>query len=425
MLFLMCFAYHSRLMPLLLTTVFVMFGLSLLSGLITKLCFKAEVQQTPSEVKRKDAVSFKIRIHNRFFLPLTPVRVYVRGLERDKYGSQRKMLITSLGAFKEMTFNVQNDTNFRGEYTIGLDKVEFFDILKIFRFSVASSGKSSQKITVYPREPDFDKSALVDENEEEPNVLLTKPHGFNKDTFAYLREYREGESLRNVHWKMSARLSEQNNLIVKQMEANHDYSALVFCDFTAKFESMEATLETSDTIIETGIGIAREILLSSDGFGGGGGGGALNISDNTASVVFWQKSGDTADTSGKFMNISDVNSYRALVKELGSVPHEPFGGEFTALLNEFANEIRLERAVYIITANIDETLVASLRDMGLIYRSNVSLVSVAGILEDSAAAPNEISSALLEFIRTQTKITVLEVVPQPETQEEETEVEQQ
>ncbi|MCL2754266.1 MAG: DUF58 domain-containing protein, partial [Oscillospiraceae bacterium] len=257
------------------------------------------------------------------------------------------------------------------------------------RFTVASRGKASQTIISYPRELGFDNSRLLDENEEEPDIVSTKPHGFNKDAFAYLREYHAGESLRHIHWKLSAR---QDNLIVKHMEANHDCSALIFCDTTFKGNTAEETLEISDTIIETAAAISKEIMFASGGIG-----------DCNTSVVFWQ---DPSRKSPQVLEISDAQSYGEFFKQIATLPTEPFTGEFSALLNEYSNEIRLERAVYLITARVDENLVAALRDMGLLHRSNVILVYIT----DDEQPPDDVSRGLFEYLKTQTKIAVLENV---------------
>jgi uncharacterized protein (DUF58 family) len=407
MVFAMCFAYYSRLMPLLLAAVFFLCGLSLILSLIARLRFTVEVSNGVNEIRRKDSALLKIRIKNNFIVPLTPIRVYIRVLEKGKFAPQKKMLITALPPFKEVVLNIQNDVSFRGKYQIGFDKVEFFDILKIYRFVIKADKKASWNLVSFPRELPLDNRRLLDENEEEPDVTLTKPHGFNKDAFAYLREYRAGEPLRHIHWKLSARLLE-GTLIVKQMEANHDHSSLIFLDFCQKYEHPEQSLEASDTVIETAIAITRGILLTSD-------------SCNNGAVMFWQDSraemseakqeqseGGALPALGvldgvQLAEVTEARSYGDMVRALVTLPALPYDGEFTSLLDEFGDEIRLERAVYLITPAVTDALVNKLREMGLIYRSNVTLAVIPSDLIKA-----ESDSNLLEYLKNETKITVFD-----------------
>jgi hypothetical protein len=403
MLLAMCFAYHSRLMPLLLVTVVSLCLLSFIVSLIARLRFTVEVQNGPSEVRRKDTAVLKIRIKNNFIMPLTPVRIYVKVMEKDRCVPQKKMLIAALAPFKEVVLNIQNDISYRGEYCIGFEKLEFFDILKLYRFTVKSDKGSMWNLISFPRELPMDNRNLLDENEEEPDVSLTKPHGFNKDAFAYLREYRAGESLRHIHWKLSARL---NNLIVKQMEANHDLSSLIFLDFTAvgaaavsgsgslpegadvsaiSVTSAEEVMETSDTTIETAIAVTRGILLSGNG--------------NNSAVLFWN---DSRRDVSQLMEVAEARGYGDFVRALSTLPPLPYSGDFSALLEEFSDEIRLERAVYLITPQVTEGLVTTLRQIGLIYRSNVTLA----VIQSPNKTPEH--QSLLEYLRDETNLTILD-----------------
>jgi hypothetical protein len=392
-------------MPLLLVSLVVVCGLSCVLAIIARLFFSVEVLTGESRVRRKDSVFLKVRVKNNFIMPLTPIRIYISVLEKGRAVTQKKMLIAALAPFREVTLNIQNDISFRGEYTIGFEKVEFFDLLKIFRFTLKQ--KASWDLISFPRELPLNNDRLLDENEEEPEVTRTKPHGFNKDAFSHLREYRDGESLRHIHWKLSARL---NNLIVKQMEANHDYSALIFCDFTTPHKplaantepaeggtfspeelttmsTLESYLEATDTMIESAFAITRGILMS-------------GCNANSA-VLLWQ---DNRDFVSSLVEVADVRGYGELIRRMATLPHTPFDGKFTALLEEFADEIRLERAVYILTATVTKDLFNKVQEMGLVHRSNVTL---AVMTPPDALVQH--SRDLLEFLKNETNMNVIDV----------------
>jgi hypothetical protein len=387
-LLIMCFAYHSRLMPVMLLTTVVVCVTSVALSIITRLSISVQVKDGPAQVRRKDQINLTVRIKNNFIIPLTPVRVYVKVCENGMYLPQNKMIIIAVAPMGEVTLNIHNIVSYRGRYTLGLERVEFFDILKICRFKILRN--KPWGVISYPR--DMTANTVCDDNQDESEVSRTKPHGFNKDAFSHLREYREGESLRYIHWKLSARM---DDLIVKQMESNHDYSSLVFCDFTGENPAhllrestvedvtMESILEASDIAIEVSTAIIRRILMSGN------------------SVIYlWQ---DLRTGKCEVKEIADLQGCDELNGTLALLPAEPFSaefGRFEDLFDEFNEEIRLERAVYIITSKITEGLVEKLRSTGLIFQKNVTIVAIAGLVT-SAECEN-----LIEYLTTQTKVKV-------------------
>jgi hypothetical protein len=154
---------------------------------------------------------------------------------------------------------------------------------------------------------------------------------------------------------------------------------------------LEHALETSDFAIETAIAIIRGILLNSD-------------SSNNGAVLFWQ---DSRVTQSEIAEVADARSYGDMVRALSTLPAAPYSndsGAFTSLLDEFSDEIRLERAVYIITPTISDELVNKLREMGLIYRSNVTLAVIPSL------QLAEEHQDLLDYLKNESKISVFDTL---------------
>ncbi|MCL2036497.1 MAG: DUF58 domain-containing protein [Oscillospiraceae bacterium] len=365
-LFILCYAYHSQLMPLLLVTVLLICGISFVLSLITKSCMETEVDVPPEVVERKSAFNLNLQIKNNFIMPLTPVRIYVKVCEKGTYKPQNKMLIISLDPFRQINLNLRNVVSFRGEYIIGVERVEFFDLLKIFKFKVYL--KEPRKLMSYPRE--LTLGYLSGDNQEDTEISQPKPHGFNKDVFSHLREYREGESLRHIHWNLSVKLDE---LIVKQMESNYDQSSLIFCDFCSEMLDFptEYVLHGSDLVIETSLAIIRRIILS-------GNSAFYLYQANQENATAEEGNQDTGSQIRHPENLSDCFE---LSRKLAFLPVEPFNlngtGSFTDLFDEFYHQLRNESAVYIVTPSVSEDLIEKLRSMGLLFRNNVVLAAIA------------------------------------------------
>jgi hypothetical protein len=329
----------------------------------------------PAAVWRKDEVCFFVHIRNRFLLPLTPMRVYVKVYEKNKYAPGEKMLVVNLPPMRSVTLRINNVMSFRGEYEIGLEKIEIFDILKIF--SVKKEWRRRSTLISCPRE--IMSERLGNDNEDETGNAAVNPVGFNKNTFSHLREYRDGDTLRHIHWKLSARLDE---LIVKQMEQNHNNSALVFCDFTGAYTTPEAALFASDACIETAQAVIRRILL--------GGNSALFV---------WQ---DVRTGLCEKAEITDGESYAVLARSLTLLPPEPFDGGFAGLFTEYESEISRERMIYIITSGLTEELIERMRSLGLTLKRNTVLAVISPRFAPDAAP-------LIEYLERDTKISVFRV----------------
>jgi len=363
----MCVCYTSRLMPVLLAVLVITMIASYLLSFICHRLLKVSVEPFPETVFRKDESTLGVRVINRFIMPISPLRVYVKVCGENRYRPENRVIIASVPAMDSVTFKIGSIMSYRGEFEVGLDCVEFLDILKLFRFKKTCPKRYSVSV---PRVVVL--KTLNDFNEDENENTAVRHDGFNRNVFSHLREYREGDTLRHIHWKLSARLDE---LIVKQMEQNYNNSALVFCDFTGDYPTIEAALVNSDPCIEAALAIIRRILL-------GG---------NDACLIYQ----DIRAGKSESRVIADAKTLGEVERSLTTLPPEAFGGDFHELLTEYENEIWVDRAVYIITPNLTYEFIEKIRSLGLTLRRNAAIVVI-----------NPDDLALTEYLESESKIGV-------------------
>jgi len=370
----MCVCYSSRLMPILLAVMLLTLAASFLLSLIGCLMLSVNVEPFPEVVYRKSELALDVHIKNRFIMPLSPVMIYVRVAAENRYEPENRVIVVGAKPRGSVTLKIANVMSYRGEYEVGVEKIEFFDLLKLCKFKKTFKNK---RVTVsVPRKIFLNR--LGDDNEEEDENAIARPDGLNRNVFSHLREYREGDTLRHIHWKLSARLDE---LIVKQMEQNYNNSALIFCDFNGSYNSIEAALNSSDPCIEAALAIVRRIILSGNG----------------ARFIYQ----DVRTGKSEAVAVEDETSLEELERSLAKLPAEVYsagGGSFAELLTEYENDIWVERAVYIITPNLTEELAEKIRALGLTARGNAA---VAVINPDNAA--------LTEYLECEAKIDVYRV----------------
>jgi len=367
----MCVCYSSRLMPILLAAMLMTLAASFLLSLISYLLLSVKVEPLPEVVCRKSELALDVHIKNRFVMPLSPVMVYVRVSAENRYEPENRVIVVGAKPRGAVTLKIANVISYRGEYEVGVERIEFFDILKLCKFK--KTLKHSRVTVSVPRA--ITLKSLRDDNEEEDENAIAKPDGLNRNVFSHLREYREGDTLRHIHWKLSARLDE---LIVKQMEQNYNNSALIFCDFNGTYHSVEAALNASDPCIEAALAIMRRILLNGNG----------------ARFIYQ----DVRTGKSEAVAVEDELSFAELERSLAKLPADSYCGSFAELLTEYENDIWVERAVYIITPNLTEELAEKIRALGLTARGNAA---VAVINPDNAA--------LTEYLECEAKIDVYRV----------------
>jgi len=367
----MCVSYSSRLMPIILTVMVIVFFASFFLTLISSFLLKVSITPLPDSVFRKDEAVFGVSVQNRFFLPLMPLRVYVRVCAENKYAPENRVIIASVKPFSAATFKIGNIMSYRGRFEVGLDGVEFFDVLKICRFKKRYKNNNSPVSS--PRVVTLKN--LNSYNEDENENLSPKHNGFNKNVFSHLREYREGDTLRHIHWKLSARL---DDLIVKQMEQNYNNAALIFCDFTGTYASEEAALVDSDPCIEAALALVRRILSNS----------------NEAHLLYQ----DVRSGKSELRVINDEETLGEIENSLTMLPADAFSGNFTELLTEYENDIWVDRAIYIITPNLTYEFIEKIRSLGLTLRRNATVIIV-----------NPKDRALMEYLESETKIGVFRI----------------
>lgn len=113
---------------------------------------------------------------------------------------------------------------YRGVYEVGLKSVKVMDFLGLF--SVTIKGENSVSVTVYP---DYDPEFKLPIRNE-PQITSLKTDYYSEEDYtsvADLRKYTPEDSLKHVHWKLSAK---RNELMVKNYDLLEPNKVIIFVD---------------------------------------------------------------------------------------------------------------------------------------------------------------------------------------------------
>jgi len=185
---------------------------------------RLSLQADKSEILCREKVRFTLRMERTGFYPFSRIEA-TYGLYRKGEEKQVELMDTYHLFQRKGSFFFDVNLDFCGVYQVEITEIRFFDTLGIF--SRKAKLLPSTQVVVMPEEisvvSDVEKLALedVEANESDPNA------GTDVSEIKELREYREGDLLSRVHWKLSTK---SEDLIVKEYAKLAGVCISVICD---------------------------------------------------------------------------------------------------------------------------------------------------------------------------------------------------
>lgn len=137
---------------------------------------------------------------------------------------------------------------YRGEYEIGVKEVWLTDFFRLFRFRYRVSGQI--KAVVIPKIVKLSELKSV----ADLPMLLQRDSMGSTEPDVLVRDYVEGDSLKQVHWKATAR---EQKLKVRVMTGKENQSIVIFCDTRRCSEDMEEYLPLENKLLEVFLAVGH------------------------------------------------------------------------------------------------------------------------------------------------------------------------
>lgn len=330
-------AYESKLTFVLFAGVAVMppvtFILMLLSGLLMKI----EVIPETEHVGKLQDFGITVRVTNRFIIPAAPM--IVTGTFHDRNGSviPGRRLVLSARALRKCEYEFKGYINYRGEYMLGIERAEIYDLLRLFRFRLKKIPMCG--ITVMPRRVMLDETTALCTDDYDSTI--TKVSFLESGSFASIRKYEDGDLMKHVHWKLSAKHDE---LMVKQSEQNLGSSALIITDIHAVSEDTDSALRSADAAVEAALALTRKI-----------------ITDGRTAVNIYRTGSGRSDVISAVKN----EDYEKLLSVFSVIPITEPGKGAESLVPRAAEHLTGSEPLFIITTETDaETFADIMRAVG-------------------------------------------------------------
>lgn len=174
---------------------------------------EVEIREMPDYVTRGESIRLRVTVTYRGRLPLAGLRIkgIWKAYGEKPLGVENRIRGMSGRTEREMEFELPAEHCGAAEFT--MERAKIYDCLRLF--SVSVSGKQVRKLLVTP------KLAPVQDSEAGLIMNLLRIHSEEDDGDFFVRDYRPGDSLRSIHWKLTAK---EDELQVKDYEPDRQVS---------------------------------------------------------------------------------------------------------------------------------------------------------------------------------------------------------
>ncbi|HIX67859.1 MAG TPA: DUF58 domain-containing protein [Candidatus Anaerostipes excrementavium] len=212
--------------------------------------------ETQGEAKKKEPIHGKIMIKNQGMLPITLFTIVLKYENLNDQKGTKNVPISLKGYVSakgttEIPFSISSQ--YCGVLRFWLCEMKVFDYLRLFSKRQALEVWDSQ--IVLPQGGRIDLKNLEDHKIEEtfwgPADVLREASPPDVDD---VREYRQGDGMRDIHWKLSARNDELYSKIYRDEMSRQ---ASLFLDLK---QEREMTIEEKDAYYEIVCSIAEAFL---------------------------------------------------------------------------------------------------------------------------------------------------------------------
>ena len=222
------FMYQSTATMLLFFVEAVLFAVSFFS--LVYRCFKVRGYiEVPVGIAEQDRESLvKLVINNQCLLPLNRLQAFIvvkdvmRGRKRQ-YKMTLPVILKGEHEFIRMiTFHGT------GNYEICLQKLKLYDITGVLSFAVVIRKQGAVQVMPEFYDVPIRLTQTTKNFYGEADVYDENQPGYDKSELFQVREYRPGDRLQNVHWKLTAK---QDELIVKEHSLPKACPVLLFLSY--------------------------------------------------------------------------------------------------------------------------------------------------------------------------------------------------
>ena len=162
-------------------------------------------------------------------------------------GRESMVEVISLESKQEFSKNETIILRRRGYYELGDMVITVKDVFRFF--SLKKTITSEAELIVYPKIIKLSTFEIM-ASQQLGELRVFDPAFLDKNRISTLKPYQEGDSVKRVHWKMSAK---QDNLIIKDYENRGDTYVTVFIDNFQLYFNKDVDRRLEDKIVDMAV----------------------------------------------------------------------------------------------------------------------------------------------------------------------------
>lgn len=221
--------------------------------LVTLIRLKGSVQVPKGALFTEDKISIEYEVRNRSHFSIPYLEIH-SNISKELTGMH--LTKTLLALQKKGSFTRREDITLRrrGYYELGEINVRITDVFRLYSFTKRI--KSNTSLVVYPRPVNLSTFEIT-ANEQSGELLIHNSAFQDKSRIDSLRDYREGDSVKSIHWKLTAK---KDSPIVKEYENRVDTNAIIFIDNNKLFFKKDVDRHLEDKAVDIAISIVNYCL---------------------------------------------------------------------------------------------------------------------------------------------------------------------
>lgn len=213
----------------------------------------------PSFLEKNERADFEIYIENSSLVPISLVKIFIEVKNKVTEEKRQIFLIFSLGSKKSLRERISMKDEYCGAVEVTVSDIRISDSFKIFEKSFEGEKKGMGLIVPHIGKTIIPKEYLDTFNMESYTYSQYKKGSELGEVFG-IRDYESGDSLKAVHWKISAKVGEltvkipsfpiENNIALILDKHLYDSERL---SYKQKNDLMEMYFTVSHTLIQRDI----------------------------------------------------------------------------------------------------------------------------------------------------------------------------
>lgn len=192
----------------------------------------------------------RITLQNDSIFPANHVESCI-SCENVVFGSEQKEHISlSVGAKRTVYYDIPITSKYCGRIDLRVESCKLYDWFDVsYRtIQVFKEGCCYE----YPKEVFQELYDVKDSSSEGEETTYKHVAGYDVSEILQIKEYHQGDNIKNIHWKLSAKAGK---VLVKELDCPNDNSVLVLFDYVKKDNK-----DGNDNIITAVSNISQELM---------------------------------------------------------------------------------------------------------------------------------------------------------------------